>query len=254
MTIGTAGTVKIYKEQIFLLGVSYGFLTHVLLALVTMHDRYLSNEPFAAPSTKESFHTYHATALFSNKLSQPIKHCEKDALWAASALLGCIAIASIDAKCAEESWPYRAADPSDLNWLRISEGKKEIWRLANPLREDSVWSAALNFEINRQDDVPEVPQRPELDSLHPYLINLYDFDESGAVQWGPVSHRHVDPRALAGHSVQLFDDYVLLVVYRTHGPGLRAIAASEGSASAAVTVMVVGQVLRIPCLVVPPPG
>ncbi|WPH01150.1 Hypothetical protein R9X50_00398500 [Acrodontium crateriforme] len=185
LTIGTASTVKIYQKHMFYLISSHGFLAHVVLALVLMHDPYLSSEPFASPSTKESFHIYQGTALFGNKLYGPVKHEEKDALWSAAAILGCITIASIEATCAEESWPYRAPDPTDLDWLRMSEGKKEVWRICDPLRPDSVWSEAIGYELNRHGDVPEVPQRPELDALHPFLIKIYDFDESAHANGDP---------------------------------------------------------------------
>lgn len=57
----------------------------------------------------------------------------------------------------------------------MSDGKKEVWRLVDPLREGSVWKDVLNYE-HHKDPEPYGHTVPELDMLAPFLIRLYSFD------------------------------------------------------------------------------
>jgi len=141
-----------------------------------MHDRHLSDNPWRAPSHEEAFHHYHGTAIFNSMLSKPIPHEEKDAMWGASALLGAITIASLDATTPDEAWPLAPSSASDLDWLRMSDGKKAVWELANPTREDSIWRPALMYDFEK-DPTPQCPRRPELDCLFPFLTKFYQYDE-----------------------------------------------------------------------------
>jgi len=142
-----------------------------------VHDRYLSDQPWGQPSHKETFHHYHGTAIFNSMLSKPIPHEEKDAMWGAAALLGAITLASVDATTPEECWPLVAPSASDLDWLRMSDGKKEVWRLADPLREDSIWRPSMLHQHN-DDPAPQSTPGPEFETLYPILTKLYEFDES----------------------------------------------------------------------------
>lgn len=141
-----------------------------------MHDRYTNTPPSPHPSSKESFHIYHGTATFSALLkTQPIPPPEYDPLWATAALLGAVTIASIEATTAEEAWPLAPSSPSDLDWLRMSDGKKEVWRLVNPLRDGSVWKEALSYDHHTQPEAVQGPV-PELEMLYPYLTQIYDYN------------------------------------------------------------------------------
>ena len=152
--------------------------------MTLMHDRYLSDKPWGQPSNAETFHHYHGAGLFNSMLSQsPMPHEEKDAMWAAAALLGAITLASIDSTNAEACWPLAPSSPSDLSWLRMSDGKKEVWRLADPLREGSVWRPALQHQAN--DEPPYQAHPAEMESLVPCLIRLYNFDEAATGEGDP---------------------------------------------------------------------
>ena len=142
-----------------------------------MHDRYkCSPTPLTAePSSKESFHWYHGTALFNKVLSQPIKDEDRDPLWGTAALLGAITMGSIEATKAEEAWPLKPPSPSDLDWLRMGDGKKEVWRLVDPLRPDSVWHEAMDYHKHK-DPVPYEHPVPEINLLYPFLTKIYDYD------------------------------------------------------------------------------
>ena len=142
-----------------------------------MHMRY-KNSPnpwTATPTEKESFHWYHGTAQFRELLSYGVKDEDRDPLWGAAALVGCCTLGSIEATKAEEAWPMKAPGPEDLDWLRMSDGKKEVWKIVDPLRENSVWRDALNYNAHA-DPEPYGHRVPELDLLYPFLIKIYDFD------------------------------------------------------------------------------
>lgn len=176
LTLGTAQTMHIYKDSIVSLAYGHSYLTHIVFTIVLMHDRYLSDDPWQLPTTEETYHHYHGTAMFNKLLSGPMADEERDAMWGAAALLGAITIGAVEATSPEESWPLKPDSPHDLDWLRMSDGKKEVWRLSNPLREDSVWRAAMSFDHDKE-PTPQV-RRPELEALLPYLTRLYNYDES----------------------------------------------------------------------------
>jgi hypothetical protein len=195
-TIGTAQSVQLYRhyisemikeyvslpspsqsKSILMITKHTSYLFHVLMALTLMHRRHaLAPNPWATqPSGKETFHVYNGTALFSAVLAKPIEEPDKDPLWSAAALLGCITIASITATRASEAWPMKPPSAEDLDWLRMSDGKKEVWRLVDPLREDSVWKDVLDYS-RHADPEPYGHPVPELDLLYPWLTKIYDFD------------------------------------------------------------------------------
>ena len=153
------------------------YLIHVVMTLSMMHDRYKnsSNSYGSTPSEKEIFHWYHGTGIFNKKLSEPLKDEDRDPLWGAAAILGAITIGSIDASTAEEAWPLKPPSPEDLDWLRMSDGKKEVWKLVDPLRKESVWSGALAYE-HHKDPVPYDHPVPELNMLYPFLTKIYEYD------------------------------------------------------------------------------
>lgn len=99
-----------------------------------MHDRHLISSPPHPPSTAELAHFTRGTALFNMKLSGPLTPSEKDAIWAAATLLGSSTLAGDDALSPEQAWPLRKSSQSDLDWLRMYDGKREIWRIADPTR------------------------------------------------------------------------------------------------------------------------
>lgn len=149
------------------------------MTLSMMHRRYAAapDHMRTAPSEKETFHWYHGTGIFSRKLSEPIKDDDRDPLWGAAAILGAITIGSIDASSPEEAWPLKPPSAEDLDWLRMSDGKKEVWKLVDPLRPDSVWSSAMDYH-RQQDPEPYDHPVPELNMLYPFLTKIYAYDPS----------------------------------------------------------------------------
>ncbi|TKA67347.1 hypothetical protein B0A55_10079 [Friedmanniomyces simplex] len=176
LTIGTAQTIHIFRDSVLKLGLDHDYVTHIIFTIVLMHDRYLSEDPWQPPTTEETFHHYHGTAMFNKMLSSPIEEHEKDAMWAAAALLGAITIAAVDATTPEQSWPLKPDGPTDLDWLRMSDGKKEVWRLANPLRQQSIWRVAMMYDYDS--DITPKSRRPEIDALMPRLVRFFNYDDS----------------------------------------------------------------------------
>lgn len=141
-----------------------------------MHDRYLTDSLGSKTSEKECRHTYHGTAIFSAQLkAATIPSIERDPLWATATLLCAIIIASVEAITAEEAWPLAPPSPQDLDWLCVSNGKKEVWRLVDPLRKGGVWKDALSYDRFMQ---PESVKGhvPELEILYPYLTQIWAYN------------------------------------------------------------------------------
>jgi hypothetical protein len=104
-------------------------LLHAIVTLTLMHDRYLSADPDPKLSLLEAYHWYRATSSFNRELGQNPQANQRGALLATSALLGCITFFYLESATAEEAWPLLPPSPSDLNWLRMSDGKKEVYKL-----------------------------------------------------------------------------------------------------------------------------
>lgn len=90
-------------------------------------------------SRKILSHWCHGTAQFKETLMQPLKSESRDALWASAALLGVIQFAAFEARTPEQAWPLRPDHASDLDWLKMSDGKRAVFAIADPLRADSVF-------------------------------------------------------------------------------------------------------------------
>jgi hypothetical protein len=156
---------------------------YVVLTLTLMHDRSLSSSPNTKQSAAEAFYWYQATVSFNSRLSKPIQPSERDALWATAALLGTIAFFNIEARTPEEAWPLKPPSPLDLDWLRMSDGKKEIWKITDPLRADSVFR--LMGPEHHKDFLPTYPTMLELDALPSELVRLCGLDATSTTDNNP---------------------------------------------------------------------
>ena len=137
-----------------------------------MHDRYLSGASNTKLSVTEAFHWYQSTALFNEKLANPIDISERDALWATAACLGTIAFFYLEAKTPEEAWPLEAPSPMDLNWLSLSEGKTTLWNMTRPSSAISVFEKLSHNSVPS----PTLPNVHGLEALPSEFINLCGLD------------------------------------------------------------------------------
>src|SRR4051794_39850341 len=106
---------------------------HVILAITASHDRYLAPGS-QSRSIPESYHGSQCAKLLNETLSQHVQPQDRDALWATTALLSILAVSSVNAATPSEAWPLKSSDPSDLEWLHMTEGKMAIWNLTEPMR------------------------------------------------------------------------------------------------------------------------
>ena len=107
------------------------------------HESYCDSSSFTqkSPGTEAAiaFHWSSGASLLNEKLSKYVDPSERDALWATAGLLGALAFSSLSATAPSEAWPLKPASPFDLDWLKMTEGKKAIWKIADPTRKDSVF-------------------------------------------------------------------------------------------------------------------
>ncbi len=158
------------------------FLMHAVLALTLMHDRHLSATPKEKLSNTEAFHWYQSIALFSSKLASPIESSERDPLWATAVFLGIMAVYYIEANTAEQAWPFKPSSSMDLNWLKMSQGKKEIWKITQPLRNESVFRPLV---MDNMSFIPDPSTLLGLEVLPPDLTKLCDLDASSTIDKSP---------------------------------------------------------------------
>lgn len=145
-----------------------------------MHDRYLLPTPMTRRSAAEAYHWQHAIMLFNAKLSGRIDASERDAIWATAILIGFVTLCHIEATTAAEAWPVAAPSSLDLNWIRMSSGKKAIWKLAGLEKTGSnfqPWSGAST-------PVP-APQAQDLEILPTEMIHFLALDSNASPSSNP---------------------------------------------------------------------
>ena len=155
---------------------------HVILGMTLVHDR-LSTAPHLKRTTKEVYHWYETTSQLSQALSKPFKESEKDALWMTATLLGGMAFSDVQATTPFESWPLKPASPSDLEWLKMSDGKKTVWKMVNPTRVGSrVREIALT---HHKDLLNPFVSFEQLQALPPGFLELYDLHPDSSAENNP---------------------------------------------------------------------
>lgn len=121
---------------------------HASLAVALAFDRHMNTSLGCRRTVEECYHWSQSTILFNKRLREPIEVRDKDPIWGTAAALALMAFSCPDACTPEESWPLKASDPSDLDWLRMGEGKMSLWRMTNPLRPDSLFNVmSLSFAL-----------------------------------------------------------------------------------------------------------
>jgi hypothetical protein len=126
-------------------GEQFPFLMHSMLALTSMHDRYLSGSHAQSQPASEAFHHYQSIALFNARLATPVRPSpeESAALWVTAILLGTTTFCRIEATRPEEAWPLNLPSTSDLSWLAMSEGKTNLWKMTQPFTSDSQYQGLV---------------------------------------------------------------------------------------------------------------
>lgn len=106
------------------------------------------------------------------KLYTPMSESARDAMWAGAIALGCIAFFCVEGDSPLDVWPLKPPGPLDLDWLKISDGKKEIFRACDPLRPESCFASLVSEQMRLLAPVISDPTLPEgfreLWGEHPY--------------------------------------------------------------------------------------
>lgn len=188
--------------------------------------------------------------MFNRRLSKPIQPSERAALWATEALLGTIAFYHIEAKTPEEAWPLKPPSSSDLDWLRMTDGKKEIWRLTQPMRADSIFQALTPVQVN--DLLPTSLTEPKLEALPSNFIKLYSLDATSTTNNNPYhAAAYTLARSLNIDSiVSIILNFLSFISQMCPGYNrLQATTRAKGSSCASAASMLVRKGLPMPELV-----
>lgn len=141
-----------------------------------MHDQYLGISTSSDQNTALAFHLSHGAALLNQTLIAGVKPSERDAIWACAALLGALSFATIEAQTPEEAWPLKPNSHSDLDWLKMSEGKTVLWKIADPLRPDSIYYPMapdfMRFASSPQSSILELHKLPSA------IVQLCNLDKT----------------------------------------------------------------------------
>ncbi|KAF2445532.1 hypothetical protein P171DRAFT_411442 [Karstenula rhodostoma CBS 690.94] len=183
-TIGSKKASSTYRDCIAHLAFTHPFLMHMVLSLTLLHDAHLTtcpNSDLATDFQKASLtHWNTATKLFNALLSRPIPPSYRDAIWATGALLGTASMAYIESSDPAQAWPLKPPDPNDLNWLKLNEGKRAVWEIADPSRPESMFYS-LGKHMNHLQR-PDWVANPDFSSVPPRLAKLFDITEQDSVE------------------------------------------------------------------------
>ena len=151
-----------------------------------MHDRYLSNTFDTRLSIRELSHWDQATSSFQKRLSEPLRKGEHAALWTTAALLGTIVFLQTDARNMHEAWPLKEPSSTDLDWVRFSDGKKDVWKAVRPSEPDPVFRTLTAVHIDEL--WPKPTTEPDISVLPVGFLKLYDMHiQNGNPYWTAVT-------------------------------------------------------------------
>ncbi|KAF4453972.1 hypothetical protein F53441_3497 [Fusarium austroafricanum] len=205
-TVGTERTRSVYSQGAFMLGFKHPFLMHVFVSLALLHDQHLRPQQTTSHRTALAFHWYQATALFHRRLAavgsvspSTLSSSERDSLWASGALLGAASFALLDIEDIENAWPLRKPDSLDLDWLRMSDGKKVVWNIADPTRKESVFHELLVEWDGLPDGFKAIPSN----ALPSVFYEMFDIGPSSSAK---TNSYHVAASLLAQLLPRRIDD------------------------------------------------
>lgn len=127
---------------------------HASLAVALTYDRHL-NGPLGCRTVEECYHWSQSTVLLNKRLREPMEVKDKDPIWGTAAALAVLSFSSPDACTPEEAWPLKSSGYSDLDWLRMLQGKMSLWHMTNPLRPDSLFHVMAATFAQMNSPLPE---------------------------------------------------------------------------------------------------
>ena len=144
-----------------------------------MHDRHVSLDPNKNPSAEECYHWSRALSGFNKQLCRIPQGDEQSALLTTAAMLGMLTYYHIEASTPEEAWPLAPPSPSDLAWLKMSDGKKEVFKLtqksnAEPTPLFNKLSTLYTKDLLK---APSTSRPNKVEACVPsHIFRIYDFD------------------------------------------------------------------------------
>lgn len=176
LTVTTDRNRRVYQDHIVEIAPQYPFLMHSLLALTSMHDRYLSGSHNQPRPAREAFHQYRTIALFNARLAKSVQPSpsESAALWVTAVLLSTTTFCRIEATTPEEAWPLKQPSPSDLSWVTMGEGKTRLWNMTRPFTSEARFQGLVPPSI--KGIIPKSSTQSDLNGLPSGLIKLCDLD------------------------------------------------------------------------------
>ncbi|EFY92349.1 hypothetical protein J3458_000964 [Metarhizium acridum] len=166
-----------YSQGVLGLSNSYPFLLHIFLVLSQLHEMHEKSAVAHAPRRSLAFHWYHGTALFHQMLSRAstapvLSSSERDALWMSAAMLGAAAFAYLGSLDPSDAWPLKERSSTDLDWLRMSHGKRVVWELADPSRPESLFRRMTAYQSRDPPPSASSPIRPH--ALPSLFYSVFD--------------------------------------------------------------------------------
>ncbi|KAI1308041.1 hypothetical protein F5Y03DRAFT_405255 [Xylaria venustula] len=187
---------------------THPFLMHASLAVALAYDRHLNSSLGSRRTLEECYHLSRSTVLFNRRLREPIETKDKDPIWGTAAALALLSFSYPDACTPEESWPLKPSDSSDLEWLRMIKGKMSLWRMANPLRSNSLFCVMAPVYAHMYLTFPE----KGIDGIPRALASVCNLEDTSTADNNPyfnaahaISHTYalLDSQVSTGHT-QLF--------------------------------------------------
>ncbi|EOA85065.1 hypothetical protein ACJQWK_06816 [Exserohilum turcicum] len=187
LTIGDQRMAPEYRDVVCQLAFQHPFLMHMLLGLTLMHDSDLSLRHSPALSAKQQhmslFHWDLATSLFYRIMAYPLTPAYRDAIWATGVHLGASSFWFVESNDPNAVWPLKPSEPSDLSWIKFGEGKRHLWRIADPMREDSLFHNVLKHRP--RSPAPQWVNGEDTEFIPEIFQTLFDIHESSTKENNP---------------------------------------------------------------------
>ncbi|KAJ6006641.1 hypothetical protein N7451_004585 [Penicillium sp. IBT 35674x] len=191
-TVSIGKRLEIYQNEVTMLASSHPFLMHVITTLTLMHDRHLTmtdNLQYCPHLVfAEYYHWHRAALLFNDRLSTLRQfHGEETAasrvaLLSTAAILWTISFCHIEARTSQEAWPLKSTSSSDLNWLRMNNGKEQIWKFTRSYRPDPVSTTLASMRTHEMLTTPYKNDIILLNNLPPAFIRLFNLASCNSLQ------------------------------------------------------------------------
>jgi hypothetical protein len=156
---------------------------HMLLSITLMHDAHLT--PTSSPTLKHLslLHWNTATKLFNALLAAPISPHHRDPIWATGVIIGAASFWYLHSTNPTEVWPLKPPEPDDLGWIKLGEGKRALWGIAEPTRRDSVFYEILKEKKGFGHARPEWIREPDAYGVIPGGVrSKFGIDQMSTVE------------------------------------------------------------------------